>query len=125
MERNQCCASVQWDFTGNAFLARLTQQFAAAGHAQRINTTLLPGLTPPTMLLIFFIGGLTTFNIIPGIIMGFGIVMNNSTTSFAYFAIVQNQVLANLGLTLTMMIVVAILYHRKEFTVLTEYFTRA
>ncbi|MDH4136117.1 MAG: CPBP family intramembrane metalloprotease [Anaerolineae bacterium] len=60
----------QWDFTGNTFLANLSQQFAATG--QDMNDTLPPGMTPQTMLLIFFIGGLTVFNILPGMITGFG-----------------------------------------------------
>lgn len=60
----------RWDLTGQAFLDRLTQQFAATG--QDINDTLPPGMTPQMMLLIFFIGGLTIFNILPGLITGFG-----------------------------------------------------
>ncbi|MGE5264152.1 MAG: CPBP family intramembrane glutamic endopeptidase [Acidobacteriota bacterium] len=197
---------ISWDFTGNVFLERLTQQFAAAG--QDINATLPPGLTPQMMLMIYFVGGLTVFNLLPGIITGFGeefghrgfmfpqlyrikpwvgiivggliwyawhlpltlvipqaveyplwqtwlnlavmaigavctftylayvyvksesvfvtsiahIVMNNSTASFSYFAVIQNQVLANLGLTLTMMIVVAILYYKKELDIFPRYF---
>ena len=197
---------ITWDFTGQAFLERLAQQFAAEG--QDITATLPPGFTPQMMMIIFFVGGLTVFNIMPGIITGLGeefghrgfmfpllyqikpwvgiiiggliwyawhlplalvapqtvqyplwqtllnfiilaigsvctftylayvyvksksvwvtsvahIVMNNSAASFSYFAILQNQVLANLGLTLTMMIVIAILYHRKELSIFTEYF---
>lgn len=60
----------RWDLSGNAFLARLTDQFAAGG--QDINDTLPPGMTPRMMLLIFFVGGLTVFNILPGLITGFG-----------------------------------------------------
>jgi hypothetical protein len=48
--------------------------------------------------------------------------MNNSAASFSYFAVVQNQMLANLGLTLTMIIVVAVLYYTKELAVFAEYF---
>ena len=199
---------ITWDFTGQAFLERLTQQFAAAG--QDINAALPPGFTPQMMLMIYFVGGLSVFNIIPGIITGFGeefghrgfmfpllyqikpwvgvivggliwyawhlpltavipqtvqyplwqtslnlillavgsvctftylayiyvksesvwvtsvahIAMNNSAASFSYFAIVQHQVLANLGLTLTMIIVIAVLYYRKELNIFAEYFAR-
>lgn len=198
---------ITWDFTGQAFLERLNQQFAAAG--QDIDAALPPGVTPQTMLMIYFVGGLTVFNIIPGIITGFGeefghrgfmfpllyrikpwvgiviggliwyawhlpltlvipqtveyplwqtllnfiilaigsvctftylayiyvksksvwvtsiahIAMNNSASSFSYFAIVQNQVLANIDLTLTMIIVVAVLYYTKELNIFTKYFT--
>lgn len=61
---------ITWDFTGQSFLDRLTEQFAAAG--QDINASLPPGLTPKMMLMIYFVGGLTFFNILPGIITGFG-----------------------------------------------------
>jgi membrane protease YdiL (CAAX protease family) len=50
------------------------------------------------------------------------ITMNNSAASFSYYAVVQNQVLANIGLTLTMMIVVGFLYYRKKLNVFPEYF---
>jgi membrane protease YdiL (CAAX protease family) len=199
---------ITWDFTGQVFLDRLAQQFAAAG--QDMNAALPPGLTPQTMLLIYFVGGLTVFNILPGIITGFGeefghrgfmfpqlyriapwigiiiggliwyawhlplalvipqtvqyplwqtllnlvflaigsictftylayiyiksesvwvtsfahIAMNNSAASFSYFAVVQNQMLANLGLTLTMIIVVAVLYYTKELNIFAEYVTK-
>jgi uncharacterized protein len=62
--------SITWDFTGQIFLNRLAEQFAAAG--QDINATLPPGFTPMTMLLVYFVGGLTIFNILPGILAGFG-----------------------------------------------------
>src|SRR5512145_779652 len=62
--------SITWDFTGQVFLNRLAEQFAVAG--QDINASLPPGFTPMTMLMIYFIGGLTIFNILPGIITGFG-----------------------------------------------------
>ena len=62
--------AVSWDFSGNAFLARLDQQFAASG--QSMQGSLPPGMTPQMMLLIFFVGGLTLFNILPGLISGFG-----------------------------------------------------
>ena len=200
--------AVSWDFSGNAFLERLTQQFAAAG--QDIKDTLPPGFTPQMMLMIFFVGGLTVFNL-PGIITGFGeefghrgfmfpllyrikpwvgilvgaliwyvwhwplllvipqtveypaeqmlfnylngaigalcafvylayvyvksrsvfvaalahIALNNSAQSFSYFAVLQNQALANVGLTLTMVLVVAALYYRKELAVFATYFADA
>jgi len=198
--------AIQWDFTGEDFLRRLSEQFAIAG--QDMEANLPPGLTPKMMLLIYFIGGLTVFNILPGIITGFGeefghrgfmfpllyqikpwvgiliggliwyawhlplalvisqtveyplwqtvlnffilaigsvctftylafvyvksesiwvasiahIVMNNSAASFSYFAVIQNQILANLGLTLTMLIVVSILYYKNELKAFKEYF---
>ena len=62
--------SVSWDFTGNTFLEQLTQQIGIKG--QDINDTLPPGFTPQMMLMIYFIGGITVFNILPGIITGFG-----------------------------------------------------
>jgi CAAX protease family protein len=199
---------ITWDFTGQVFLGRLAQQFAAAG--QDMNAALPPGLTPQAMLLIYFVGGLTVFNILPGIITGFGeefghrgfmfphlyriapwvgivvggliwyawhlplvlvipqtgqvplwqtllnflflaigsvctftylayiyvksesvwvtsfahIALNNSAASFSYFAVVQNQMLANLGLTLTMIVVVAVLYYTKELAVFAKYLAR-
>ena len=198
--------SITWDFAGQVFLNRLAEQFAAVG--QDINASLPPGFTPMTMLMIYFFGGLTIFNILPGIITGFGeefghrgfmfpqlykikpwigiiiggviwyawhlplaliipqtaqyplwqnllnflilaigsvctftylayiyvksrsvwvtslahITMNNSAASFSYFAINQNQILANVGLALTMIIVVAVLYFRKELGVFPRYF---
>ena len=198
--------SITWDFTGQVFLNRLVEQFESAG--QDINASLPPGFTPKMMLMVYFFGGLTIFNILPGIIMGFGeefghrgfmfsqlykikpwigifiggliwyawhlplalvipqtaqyplwqdslnftilgigsictytylayvfvksksiwvaslahIVMNNSASSFSYFAVVQNQILANIGLTLTMTIVVLILYFKKELDVFPKYF---
>jgi membrane protease YdiL (CAAX protease family) len=197
--------SITWDLTGQVFLDRLAQQFAAAG--QDINASLPPGFTPMTMLMIYFVGGLTIFNILPGIITGFGeefghrgfmfphlykikpwvgiiiggliwyawhlplafvipqtvhyplwqnllnfiilaigsvctftylayiyvksksvwvtslahIALNNSAASFSYFAVVQNLVLANIGLALTMMIVVGVLYYKKELDIFPKY----
>ncbi len=197
---------ITWDLTGRVFLDRLAAQFAAAG--QDISASLPPGFTPMTMLLIYFIGGLTVFNILPGIITGFGeefghrgfmfpqlyrirpwvglllggliwyawhlpltlvipqtaqyspwqqlvnymvlavgslctfiylayiyvksrsvwvtslahIAMNNSAASFSYFAVVQDQLLANLGLALTMIVVVVVLYFKKELDVFQKYF---
>jgi len=191
--------AIRWDLSGQVFLERLTEQFAATG--QDINDTLPPGFTPQTMLWIFTLGGLTVFNILPGIITGFGeefghrgfmfpalyrikpwvgfivggllwfawhvpitfmipqtsetpllttvlnyviiafgsvcafvylayvyvksgsvfvtsiahITMNNAAASLSYFVVVQNQTLANLGLTLTMLIVVALMAAKKMF----------
>ena len=48
--------------------------------------------------------------------------MNNSVASFSYFAIVQHRILANVGLALTMTIVVAVIYFMKELDVFKEYF---
>ncbi|MCC6499563.1 MAG: CPBP family intramembrane metalloprotease [Anaerolineales bacterium] len=219
------CGAIRWDFTGQEFLMRLSAQFAAVG--QDMEASLPPGFTPQTMLLIYFIGGLTVFNIIPGLITGFGeefghrgfmfpaldrvaqdvpqnsfcvlrgqdkscrtwialmiggliwyawhlplalvipqtadiplgelilnfialgigslcafiylayvyvttrsvwitslahIVMNNSASAFSYFAVVQNQLLANIGLALTMIIAAFILYRKNALGVFAEYF---
>ena len=62
--------AIRWDFSGQVFLERLAEQFAATG--QNINDTLPPGFTPQMMLLVFTFGGLTVFNILPGLITGFG-----------------------------------------------------
>jgi hypothetical protein len=62
--------SISWDFTGQIFLDRLAQQFAAVG--QDMYAALPPGFTPQMMLTIYFIGGLTVFNLMPGLITGFG-----------------------------------------------------
>jgi membrane protease YdiL (CAAX protease family) len=59
-----------WDFTGTSFLTRLTKQFEESG--QDINQTLPPGMMPRDMLWLFFVGRLTVFNILPGLITGFG-----------------------------------------------------
>ncbi len=191
--------AVRWDFTGQVFLDRLAEQFAATG--QDMTDTLPPGFTPRMMLWLFTIGGLTVFNIVPGLVSGFGeefghrgfmfpalyrikpwigfivggllwfawhvpisfmipqtvempvwasilnylilavgsvctfaylayvyvksgsvfvtsiahIAMNNAAASLSYFVIIQNQTLANLGLTVTMLVVVAIMFARKLF----------
>ena len=198
--------AISWDITGNAFLERLAEQFAATG--QDLNASLPSGFTPHMMLMLYFVGGLTIFNIIPGIITGFGeefghrgfmfpllyrinpwvglviggliwyvwhlplsllipqpfeyplwqtslnlvvlaigsictftylayiyvksesvfvtaiahITLNNAAISLSYFVIVQNQLLANLGTTLTMIIVIGILYYKKELDIFAEYF---
>jgi membrane protease YdiL (CAAX protease family) len=51
-------------------------------------------------------------------------VFNNGSRSFSYFTKVENQLLANLGLTITMLAVVAFLYYRKEFKVFAEFFAK-
>ena len=198
--------AIQWDWSGNEFLRRLSEQFAAAG--QDMEASLPPGFTPQMMLMIYFIGGLTVFNIMPGLITGFGeefghrgfmfpalyrikswvgiliggliwyawhlplafvipqtaetplwqsilnfvilaigslctfiylayvyvktrsvwvtsfahIVMNNSASAFSYFVTIQNQLLANLGLVVTMVIVAAILFRRNALETCAEYF---
>jgi len=198
-----------WDFTGQVFLDRLSQQVEAVG--QDMAASLPPGFTPQMMLMIYFIGGLTIFNILPGIITGFGeefghrgfmftalycikpwigllvggliwfawhlplalvipqtsitplaesilniiflgivlicssiylayvyvnsrsiwvtslahIAMNNSASSFSYFTVLQNQFLANMGLSLTLLIVVAVLYYNNELKAFKEYFETA
>jgi membrane protease YdiL (CAAX protease family) len=189
--------AIRWDFSGQVFLERLTEGFAATG--QDILETLPAGFTPRLMLWVFTIGGLTVFNIMPGLVSGFGeefghrgfmfpalyrikpwvgfivggllwfgwhlplsfmvpqavkaapwtsllnylilavgsvctsaylayvyvksgsvfvtsiahIAMNNAAASLSYFVVIQNQTLANLGLTLTMLIVVAIMSSQK------------
>jgi len=201
--------SISWDFTGQAFLERLSQQFTAVG--QDMESSLPQGFTPQMMLMVFFIGGLTVFNILPGIITGFGeefghrgfmfpilysirpwvgllvggliwfawhiplvfvipqssgypiwqtvlnylilgigsictfvylsyvyvksrsvwvtsfahIAMNNSASSFSYFAVLQDQFLANIGLSLTMLIVILFLYYKNELKAFKEYFETA
>jgi len=62
--------AITWDLSGRTFLDRLAEQFEAAG--QDMLAGLPPGFTPQTMLLVYFVGGLTVFNILPGIITGFG-----------------------------------------------------
>ena len=39
-----------------------------------------------------------------------------------YFAIIQNQLLANLGLAVTMMVVVTVLWRRNELEAFARYF---
>jgi hypothetical protein len=62
--------AIRWDFSGKVFLGLLAQQFAATG--QDMLASLPPGFTPQIMLWLFFLGGLTLFNIMPGIVTGFG-----------------------------------------------------
>ncbi len=199
--------SIRWDLSGQVFLNQLAQQFALTG--QSIND-LPPGFTPQTMLIIFFIGELTIFNFLPGIIAGFGeefgwrglmfpqmykikpwvgfivgglvwyawhipltfiipqthdftltqtifngivlaigsicthtflayvytksqniwvtslahATLNNVARSFAYFIVLQNQLGANIGLTILMLIIVAALYFSKEWHVFENYFSK-
>jgi membrane protease YdiL (CAAX protease family) len=201
--------SVSWDISGATFLERLAQQFVMGG--QNIEDTLPPGITPQMMLWLFFAGGLTVFNILPGLITGFGeefghrgfmfpllyrvdpwvgllvggtlwyawhlplslvvpagvhypawqlaanhlillvgsictfvylayvyvksrsvfvtalahITMNNAAASFSYLVTIENQILANLGLALTMLIVVVVLYVRDALRVFKVYFQDA
>ncbi len=198
--------AVTWDFTGNVFLARLSEQFAAVG--QDMAASLPPGFTPQMMLLMYFLGGLTVFNILPGIITGFGeefghrgfmfpalyrikpwagifiggliwyawhwpvaliaphtsemsvgesildfiilgigslstfiylvyvyvksrsvwvtafahIVLNNSAAAFSYFVVLQNQLLADLGLALAMAILALILFRKNLLGAIADYF---
>lgn len=62
--------SVRWDFSGRIFLDMLAQQVSATG--EDMLATLPPGFTPQMMLWLFVIGGLSVFNIMPGIVSGFG-----------------------------------------------------
>lgn len=196
--------SIRWDFSGKVFLDLLAQQFAATG--EDLSTGLPPGFTPQMMLWLFVIGGLTVFNIMPGIISGFGeefghrgfmfpllfpdkpilglmvggllwyawhlplalvvpavapvplwqtilnhaaaivgsigthtylcyvyarsksifvpsiahIAMNNAMRSFAYFVVITNQFTANLAQYFAMVVVVALLYYRKELNILLQ-----
>ncbi len=60
--------AIHWDFSGEAFLAQLDKILAASGQQM----PLPKGMTPRAMLFLYTIGGLTIFNIFPGIIFGFG-----------------------------------------------------
>ena len=51
-------------------------------------------------------------------------VFNNGSRSFSYFAKVENQLLANVGLAVTMLGVVVFLHSKKEFKVFEEFFTK-
>ena len=201
--------AIAWDPSGNIFLARLAEQFAAVG--QDMNAALPPGFTPHMMLLVYLIGGLTVFNVLPGLVTGFGeefghrglmfpllyqispwiafviggliwfawhlplslvvpqaqpmpplwqgilngivlaigsictfiylayvyirsgsifvvsiahIAMNNASMALSYFAIIHDQLLANLGTVMVMVLVVAVLYARRELGIFQEYFGR-
>lgn len=191
--------SISWDFTGQSFLDKIALQFQQSG--QNIEDSLPDGFTPEMMLWLFFVGNLTVFNILPGLITGFGeefghrgvmfhllakrniylavilggliwfawhlplqliiptkvefstnemvinyfamaigsicthcylsyvfvktkciwvaalahITINNVSAAFAFFVIIENQTLANLGLVTTMILVVAIGFATGEF----------
>jgi hypothetical protein len=62
--------AIRWDLSGKIFLDLIAQQFAASG--QDMVASLPPGFTPQIMVWLFFLGGLTLFNIMPGIVTGFG-----------------------------------------------------
>jgi uncharacterized protein len=62
--------AIRWDLSGKVFLDLISQQFAATG--QDMLASLPPGFTPQMMVWLFFLGGLTLFNIMPGIVTGFG-----------------------------------------------------
>ena len=64
----------------------------------------------------FVIGGLTVFNILPGIINGFG-------EEFGHrgFVIVQNQFTANLAQYLVFVLIVAFLYDKKKLNVIPKF----
>jgi membrane protease YdiL (CAAX protease family) len=61
-------SSVSWDISGNTFLSQFAEQLSKTG--KDIND-LPAGMTPKMMLVVFFIGGLTVFNI-PFTIIAFG-----------------------------------------------------
>jgi hypothetical protein len=48
--------------------------------------------------------------------------MNNSAAAFSYFVVLQNQLLADLGLVLTMVIVAIILYQKDLLGVMEDNF---
>jgi hypothetical protein len=52
------------------------------------------------------------------------IAVSNASRSFAYFIVLQDQLLANLELVLPMVLVVAVLYWTKELDIFKEYFGR-
>ena len=62
--------AIRWDLSGKVFLDLIVRQFAVTG--QDMMASLPPGFTPQIMLWLFFLGGLTLFNIMPGIVTGFG-----------------------------------------------------
>jgi uncharacterized protein len=62
--------AIRWDLSGKVFLDLIARQFALTG--QDMLASLPPGFTPQMMLWLFFLGGLTVFNLMPGLITGFG-----------------------------------------------------
>jgi hypothetical protein len=197
--------AIRWDLSGKIFLDLLAQQTALTG--QDLMASLPPGFTPQMMLWLFVIGDLTIFNILPGIITGFGeefghrgfmfpllyphrpllglllggfiwylwhqplalifpaaapmslwqtvlnhagtiigsisthtlfcymfaksrsifvpsvahAALDNAARAFAYFVVVQNQFAANLLQNLVMVLAIAVLYYRKELSVIPEF----
>lgn len=61
--------AITWDPSGRTFLDALDQQFKAAGQDMR---DLPAGLTPQHVLWLYVLGGLTVFNVVPGLITGLG-----------------------------------------------------
>lgn len=195
-----------WDASGASFLGRLAEQYALAG--QDLANATPAGVTPQAMMWLFFAGGLTVFNLLPGLVTGFGeefgwrglmfprlyalrpwlafilggliwfawhlpltlvapqqggtytrlllvpilalgsicthtylayvyirsrsvwvtalahITLNNAQASLSYLFVVDNLLLANLGLVLAMLIVVAGLAASGEFKIFGQYFAR-
>jgi hypothetical protein len=62
--------AISWDFTGQTFLNNLEKQFALSG--KTMEETLPAGFTPQIMLILYTIGNLTFFNVLPGLINGIG-----------------------------------------------------
>jgi len=52
------------------------------------------------------------------------VTLNNSARSFSYYVEIKNQLLANFGLAITMVIVVLLLYFTKQTIVFKEYFSK-
>jgi hypothetical protein len=50
--------------------------------------------------------------------------MNNASRSFAYFVVVTNQFNANLAQYLAMIVVVALLYYRRELHIIPEFLSQ-
>ncbi len=65
----QIAGAVRWDLTGDAALARIDQLAAQTGQGMPDPPA---GMTPRDMLLLFTVGGITLFNILPGLLIGFG-----------------------------------------------------
>jgi membrane protease YdiL (CAAX protease family) len=198
--------AITWDISGETFLSQLEEQMALSGKSI---DDLPAGMTPRIMLVLFFAGGLTVFNI-PMIVVGFGeefgwrglmfpllcrkrlafgiiiggliwfgwhipltfvlphtsaftiwqqivngailaigsictfvffayvyvktgsiwvvsfvhAVFNNGSRSFSYFVNVEDQLLANLGLSLTMLAVVVFMLFRRELDVFGKFFAK-
>lgn len=76
--------AVSWDFSGQSFLDKLEIQFNQSG--QKMEDTLPPGFTPQLMLTLYFIGSLTVFNILPGLITGMGEEFGHRGMMFRFMA---------------------------------------